>query len=205
MTDATRSLPPGGFPVVFGHQLIGELPAFVHRPYLVVTMADLWPHFEDQLAGPHLAGVHLVDTFNYFAGPARRVAAFSKRVQGWRDIDEVTTVMIEYESGPLGYIGTSYFVPPVVATAAYGSEGNAWMEEDGARLFVQKLGEPARSEQETETIDTVVDELAEFAGCVTQGAAPETGGPEGLEVAAVLEAAVESIGSGKAVDVADRR
>ena len=43
VTDATRSLPPGGFPVVFGHQLVGELPAFVHRPYLVVTMADLWP------------------------------------------------------------------------------------------------------------------------------------------------------------------
>jgi len=62
VTDATRTLPPGGFPVVFGHQLVGELPAFVHRPYLVVTMADLWPHFEDQLAGPHLAGVHLVDT-----------------------------------------------------------------------------------------------------------------------------------------------
>ena len=62
MSDATRPLPPGGFPVVFGHQLVGELPAFVHRPYLVVTMADLWPQFEGLLAGPHLAGVHLVDT-----------------------------------------------------------------------------------------------------------------------------------------------
>jgi glycerol-1-phosphate dehydrogenase [NAD(P)+] len=41
---------------------VGELPFFVHRPYLVVTMADLWPRFEEQLAGPDLAGVHLVDT-----------------------------------------------------------------------------------------------------------------------------------------------
>jgi hypothetical protein len=40
---------------------------------------------------------------------------------------------------------------------------------------------------------------------VTQGNRPETGGPEGLEVAAVLEAAVESIASGAAVEVADRR
>jgi predicted dehydrogenase len=150
-------------------------------------------------------GVHVVDTFHYFAGPAKRVTAFSKRVEGWRDIDEITTVLIEYERGPLGYIGTSYFVPPVVATAAYGSAGNAWTEEDGARLFIQKMGEPARAEHETETIDTVVDELAEFADCVTQGKRPETGGPEGLEVAAVLEAAVESIGSGRAVDVVDVR
>jgi glycerol-1-phosphate dehydrogenase [NAD(P)+] len=58
----SRALPGGGFPTVFGRQLVGELPAFVHRPYLVVTMADLWPLFEERLAGPHLAGVHLVDT-----------------------------------------------------------------------------------------------------------------------------------------------
>jgi glycerol-1-phosphate dehydrogenase [NAD(P)+] len=57
----TTTLPPGGFTTVFGHELVGELPAFVHRPYLVVTMADLWPRFEAQLSG-HLAGVHLVDS-----------------------------------------------------------------------------------------------------------------------------------------------
>ena len=50
-----------GFPTVFGRELIGELPNFVHRPYLVVTMADLWPTFEALLSA-HLAGVHLVDT-----------------------------------------------------------------------------------------------------------------------------------------------
>ena len=54
-------LPPGGFTTVFGRELVAELPLFVHRPYLVVTMADLWPRFEAQLR-PHLAGVHLVDT-----------------------------------------------------------------------------------------------------------------------------------------------
>ena len=49
------------FTTVFGRGLVGELPAFVHRPYLVVTMADLWPQFEPLLDG-HLAGVHLVRT-----------------------------------------------------------------------------------------------------------------------------------------------
>jgi glycerol-1-phosphate dehydrogenase [NAD(P)+] len=51
-----------GFRTVFGHGLVGEMPAFVHRPYLVVTMEDLWPRFESQLAGPSLAGVHFVET-----------------------------------------------------------------------------------------------------------------------------------------------
>ena len=61
MTDAA-TLAKQGFRTVFGHELVGELPAFVHRPYLVVTMADLWPRFEQQLAGPSLAGVHEVET-----------------------------------------------------------------------------------------------------------------------------------------------
>jgi glycerol-1-phosphate dehydrogenase [NAD(P)+] len=52
-----------GFPTVFGRELIGELPNFVHRPYLVVTMADLWPRFE-HLFDANLAGVHLVETLD---------------------------------------------------------------------------------------------------------------------------------------------
>jgi glycerol-1-phosphate dehydrogenase [NAD(P)+] len=56
--------PSGGFPTVFGRGLVGELPAFVPRPYLVVTMADLWPRFEPALAGTHMGGVHLVTTLD---------------------------------------------------------------------------------------------------------------------------------------------
>src|SRR4029450_3965203 len=60
MTDPA-TLARQGFRTVFGHELVGELPAFVHRPYLVVTMADLWPRFEQRLAGPSLVGVHEVE------------------------------------------------------------------------------------------------------------------------------------------------
>lgn len=49
------------FRIVFGRGLVEELHAFVHRPYVVVTMADLWPVFADRFdAG--LAGVHLVES-----------------------------------------------------------------------------------------------------------------------------------------------
>jgi glycerol dehydrogenase-like iron-containing ADH family enzyme len=37
-----------GFTTVYGRNLVGELPNFVHRPYLVVTMADLWPLFSER-------------------------------------------------------------------------------------------------------------------------------------------------------------
>jgi glycerol dehydrogenase-like iron-containing ADH family enzyme len=52
----------GGFTTVYGRNLVAELPNFVHRPHLVVTMDDLWPRFERALDRPGLAGVHLVRT-----------------------------------------------------------------------------------------------------------------------------------------------
>jgi glycerol-1-phosphate dehydrogenase [NAD(P)+] len=55
-----------GFPTVFGRELIQELPNFVHRPYVVVTMGDLWPGLEHHFDG-HLAAVHEVTTIEVAA------------------------------------------------------------------------------------------------------------------------------------------
>jgi glycerol dehydrogenase-like iron-containing ADH family enzyme len=51
-----------GFTTVYGRNLLAELPNFVHPPYLVVTMDDLWPVFAATVDGPALAGVHRVTT-----------------------------------------------------------------------------------------------------------------------------------------------
>jgi len=51
------------FTTIYGRNLVAEISNFVHRPYLVVTMDDLWPLFEDQFLG-NLAGVHLVQTLD---------------------------------------------------------------------------------------------------------------------------------------------
>ncbi len=55
--------PGAGFRTVFGRGLVAELTNFVHRPYLVVTMEDLWPRFQDAFDSG-LAAVHLVDTID---------------------------------------------------------------------------------------------------------------------------------------------
>ncbi len=150
-------------------------------------------------------GIHTVDTFHYLAGPAKRVVAFSKQVVGKTKLDEATALLIEYERGPVGSITSSYFAQPVVSLGVYGTEGNAWNEEDGVKLFVQRAGEAIRNPLDVESLDTVEDELAEFARCVRGGTKPEVGAPEALEVAAVLEAIVESATSGRAVELADVR
>jgi predicted dehydrogenase len=150
-------------------------------------------------------GVHMVDTFHFLVGPAKRVSAYSTRAPDAKTIDQATTLMIEYEGGALGCINTSYYVPPVVSLAAYGTSGNAWNEEDGNRLFIQAGSDTRRREQPVETIDTVADELTEFVRCIQQGSEPETGSAAGLEVARVLEATVESARSGRSVDLVTLR
>jgi predicted dehydrogenase len=173
-----------------------------HKPDLPAWRKD---PSECPFGGMTALGVHTVDTFHHWVGPARRVSAFSTRVAGLTDLDEATTVMIEYEGGVLGTIGTNYFTAPVVTTTAYGTEAIAWNEEDGKRFFVQARTDGTRGEQEIEQLDTITDEMTEFARSIRGEAAPETGGPEGLEVAAVLEAIGRSVESGSAVDVDDVR
>ena len=49
------------FTTIFGRNLVSELPNFVHRPCLVVTMEDLWPKFECHFNPEHIE-VHLVQS-----------------------------------------------------------------------------------------------------------------------------------------------
>ena len=55
-----------------------------------------------------------------------------------------------------------------------------------------KVGEEARTEVDVVGGDALADEMDEFCKCIRGEATPETGGPEGLEVVAVLEAVVRS-------------
>jgi predicted dehydrogenase len=173
-----------------------------HRPELPAWRTD---PVECPAGGMTALGVHTVDTFHYLVGPAKRVVAFSKQLLGTTTLDEATSVTIEYASGPIGHIGTSYFVPPVVWMAVYGTDRNVWNEDDGARFLEQARADASRSERPVDTLDTIADEMREFVACVRGEAEPETGPDAGLEVAVVLEAIVQSVASGAAVDLSTLR
>lgn len=55
------------FQTIYGRNLIGEFPNFAHRPYLIVTMRDLWEKFAAffDRVGTDLAGVYFVETLEY--------------------------------------------------------------------------------------------------------------------------------------------
>lgn len=161
---------------------------------------------ESPLGSMTSLGVHMLDTMHYLLGPVERVFAFSNTVLDQPVIDHVTNIVLQFESGQQGSLGTSFVVPPTVNVTVRGTGGTAWSEEDGAKLYRQSPTQGLGRESEAvEVLDTVADQMAEFVAAVQGGPAPETGGAEGLAVVSVLAAAVASSESGKAEAVADFR
>jgi predicted dehydrogenase len=117
----------------------------------------------------------------------------------------VTTANLEFENGALAYLATSLVIPNIARVAVWGTKAAAMNELDGEHFFLQASGEMDKTPQEVETLDTVKDELEEFARNVRSGSAPETGGPEAIQVVAVLEGIVESAQRGTVVDLDEVR
>ena len=146
-------------------------------------------------------GVHMVDTFHYLLGPIERVAAFSRSVIGGEPLDHATGLLLEFASGAVGTLLCTHFAPSASRVAVHGTAGAAFNEEDGARLFAQRAGESTRHELDVAVNDPLAEQIADFAGAIRGGTTVETGGPEGLAVVAVLEAAIASSRRGTAVPV----
>ncbi len=137
-------------------------------------------------------GIHMLDNLIYLGGPIRRLAALSTVLDPSTPLDDMTSVLVEFESGTHGTIATSLRLPYIAITAAHGDKASAWSEEDGARFFTQKCGEEERSEQTIKPVDGVVANFAAFAHSIRTGTEPETNGVEGLKVVAAFDAIQQS-------------
>jgi len=148
-------------------------------------------------------GIHHVDTYQYLLGPIARVMAFVRQVALTKvPIDDVTSILFEFTSGSVGYLGTSWVHANRTETITlHGTEAQAWHEASGAQLFFARRGQAERTEVPLTPVDAVVEELAEFARCVSGRTRPEVSGEEGTANVAVLEAIVQSAETGRAVDV----
>lgn len=156
--------------------------------------ADNWrlDPSERPLAGLTPFGVHAIDTFHSFVGGIRTVWASSTRPAGATRLDDAAILTFEFDSGAVGSLLTSTAVPSVNRIGVLGTDGNAWNHQDGARLLVQSASDRTPREEPTRHLDTIADQMAEFAHCVRTGARPEVDGDAGLRVVAVMEAAIAS-------------
>ena len=117
-------------------------------------------------------------------------------------LDDITSVLLEFESGAHGTVTTSLRLPFVATTSAHGDKAAAWSEVDGTRFFSQAVGDEERTEHAVEPVDGVVANISAFVDCIRTNSQPETSGEEGLKVVAVLDAIQRSAGlNGAFVDL----
>jgi len=164
---------------------------------------DNWRNnpLESPAGGMTALGIHMVDLLYYLAGTAKRLSAFSKKLYGKSNLDDVTSILFEFENGQTGYVATSVVVPFNLSAAVYGTKANAWSYDDGKKMYFQTKDEPSRKEISIETNDCVMEELKHFAECIISRETPLVSGKEGLEIIATLEAILESSNMGKVVEL----
>jgi predicted dehydrogenase len=160
-----------------------------------------WDPEQSPLGGMTSLGVHKIDTMHYLVGRIARVSAFTRA--GRKDpIDEATVLAIEFDSGALATLTTSFYTPVANDIAVFGTLGAVFNTVGGSKLAIQMRNDAAPEPVDLPEIDPVVDELVGFAKAIRGEGPVEPDGEAGLAVVAVLEAAVESAKTGRAVEVA---
>lgn len=140
-------------------------------------------------------GVHHADTLAYLLGPIARTTGTVARVHS-ELVDDVGVATLEFASGALGTISSSYVSPRTYSLRILGTEAvldyrtdiSVWPAADRLdELTALSLGGEAVA---FERIDPLVAELEELARCARGEASPETGAAEGLAALQVILAAV---------------
>jgi predicted dehydrogenase len=159
------------------------------------------------------SGIHHVDTFNYFFGPIRSVSSYFKKLYISADVEDINMTLFEFESGVLGYLGSTYASPYDNWLYIHGTRANLlWTvplpipptgkffhnKDQYTRLILFEKGKEPQN-LSFSAGDPVLEEIDEFARCVQTGERPETNGEGALMALAFIRAAIEAARSERRV------
>jgi predicted dehydrogenase len=177
-----------------------------------------WRWYADKSPGGSMIqlGVHHADNLQYLLGPVRTVSALARRLYTKAEIPDAVMAVLEFESGPLGYLGAGWASPGVYTINLQGTHKNLrydldfthWDESHEADKYSvlrsQDYGETERPVVELPRTDMFREQLEEFALAIRGRATVEVGAPEAIRALAVVHAAlVSSQRAGQAVEVAE--
>ena len=155
--------------------------------------------------------IHQVDNLMYLFGKVKKVSAAFSKIKTKSEIPDVCVLWLEFESGLLGTLGTSFISPRTpngrfnYFLNAYGDDANLYHDRwDGIYILKPNGTDKERIEYEEYTgHDYLVEEFDDFVGAVRENRQPEVGGPEGIHVLGIVLAAMESFKRGQPVEVAE--
>jgi len=184
---------------------------------------DKWRYYGDDTGCPAGAlmtmGVHHADTLNHFLGPIQKVFAYFNKLYIPAQVEDVTMTIFQFESGVLGYLGSSYATPRTNWMNVYGTEAillcsvslpnvpfdeylKIWPIVDKYTLL--QLFDKRKDKPEAIPLsigDPILEEIDEFADCIRTGKKPETDGEGGLVALALIRAAIDAAHTGKPVNL----
>ena len=159
---------------------------------------------ESPAGGMTSLGIHVLDMFINLFGRIESVCAVSRRVAIPYDIDDATGVLMDFDGGQVGYLGTVAASGTLFECRAFGTKG--WGCIFAHDQFTAQLTDGTFVSESWESypypgVKTLADELEAFAGAI-EGGAPFPVTPEQIQHGtAALEAIIESSESGKRVSV----
>ncbi len=167
--------------------------------------ADSWRFQEEGMPGGVMLqiGIHYTDVLEMLLGPVKRVAGMSTQLALPGENPDVANVMLQHENEAISILSACYAsASEYYMMNIYGREATAYYDlHNGLRH--QKRHSDEVNPVSCEKNDTIAEELAEFAGCVRNGAAPEVGGETATASLAVILAGVRSAREGRVVEVAE--
>jgi predicted dehydrogenase len=156
-------------------------------------------------------GIHALDTARFLLGDPAPVAVFARVETLFKDydVDDTGTLLVTWENGCVSYIESGWWQPhadgPEAATRLYGTGGYASLFPTES---VQSIGGltnrcnpdvPARTEHCGQQLYT--DQMAAFAGAIMGEGDSDFLADIGVVMVRIVEAAIKSSVTGKAVQL----
>jgi predicted dehydrogenase len=167
---------------------------------------ETWRWYADKSPGGTFIqlGVHHADNLQYLLGPVASVTAQVRRMYTKAEVPDAVMAILEFEAGPLGYIGAGWASPGIYQIRLQGTEANLmydldfthWNEshqaDDWSTLVSQRYRDMTRRPIALPSTDMFREQLDEFALAIRGEVEVEVGIEESIRALAVVHAALES-------------
>jgi len=156
---------------------------------------------------------HSIDILRYFCGDIKKVHCFAYKAPG-RDLWSTASINLKFESGAVGHLTSSYDIErghPMERCEIAGTRGRFVIDDIWREATLYPAGEKEKRVYTNPIFGgfgSFEDTFAERIGCylkqLKEGAAPgeiDGSGEAGLKAQQVIQAAIDSLRSGNAVEL----
>ena len=144
-----------------------------HVGFGEIYTSDMWrvAPGESPAGGLAAAGIHVIDTMIHLLGLVTSVVAQSDRLVHQIDHDDITSMLLQFDSRATGYVTTMTATAPIFRMQVFGDRG--WLELRGTNDLIWKSVEGKHQEWSFPNISTERKQLEAFAEAIqSRGAFP---------------------------------